>query len=253
MTGVRLIVGCRLDLARFSVAAGLSDRPQGLWAALPPAHARQGARGQGQVPARSGRDVEEWNEGLLAILRHERPVARTRRSILRGCKARLRRPRLLRADAALSAERSRASLRDIADAARLAARADGRHGRRSLSLPDRRMLQDVVTCIRLQDHDRQGGLPEREARRPLPQNARRNGAAVSKRYPEALCAHAWRSPSAARFSLDELTYTYPTEVLEDGLYGAGAAGKARLGRRCRSAIPMACPITSRRSCAMNST
>ena len=43
VTGVRLIVGCRLDLEDFPSAAGLSDRPRGLWTAVPAADPRQSA------------------------------------------------------------------------------------------------------------------------------------------------------------------------------------------------------------------
>ena len=50
-TGVRLIVGCRLDLSRRRGAAGLSHRPRRLWPAVPPAVARQEARRQGRLRA----------------------------------------------------------------------------------------------------------------------------------------------------------------------------------------------------------
>ena len=55
VTGVRLIVGCRLDLADGIVDAGLSDRPARLFAALPPAVARQEARRQGASAISTGR------------------------------------------------------------------------------------------------------------------------------------------------------------------------------------------------------
>ena len=50
-TGVRLIVGCRLDLADGLFGPGLSDRPAGLRASLPSAVAWQEARRQGEMPS----------------------------------------------------------------------------------------------------------------------------------------------------------------------------------------------------------
>ena len=41
VTGVRLIVGCRLDLAMRHLASGLSDRSQGLWPSVPASDGRQ--------------------------------------------------------------------------------------------------------------------------------------------------------------------------------------------------------------------
>ena len=54
-TGVRLIVGCRLDLrCGMSVLVYPTDRA-GLWPALPAAVPRQGAGGKGEVPPGLGR------------------------------------------------------------------------------------------------------------------------------------------------------------------------------------------------------
>ena len=53
-TGVRLIVGCRLDLTDGMSRAGLSDRPARLFAALPAAVARQEARRQGASAISTG-------------------------------------------------------------------------------------------------------------------------------------------------------------------------------------------------------
>jgi error-prone DNA polymerase len=67
------------------------------------------------------------------------------------------------------------------------------------------MLQDVVTCIRLKTKiDKAGFLKEKHADRFL------------KQPPDALA----RSPEIAKrctFSLDELSYSYPTETKQDGL------------------------------------
>ena len=67
-TGVRLIVGCRLDLDRRHLAARLS-RPTGRpIAALPAAVARQAARRQGASAMLDWADVVAYGEGLIAVL-----------------------------------------------------------------------------------------------------------------------------------------------------------------------------------------
>ena len=53
-TGVRLVVGCRLDLTDGTVAPGLSHRPRRLFAPVPAAQPRQEPGRQGQVPPRLG-------------------------------------------------------------------------------------------------------------------------------------------------------------------------------------------------------
>ena len=54
------------------------------------------------------------------------------------------------------------------------------------------------------------------------------------------CAARWKSPSGARFSLDELRYEYPEEVAPPGLTPHRAPGAARLGGR-GGAIPQGIP------------
>jgi error-prone DNA polymerase len=81
--------------------------------------------------------------------------------------------------------------------------------------PSRRMLQDVVTCIRLHTTiDNAGFRKERHADRYLkpPEEMLR----LFPKYKEAV-HRTWEIAERCRFSLDQLTYTYPTELLEDGL------------------------------------
>ena len=75
VTGVRLIVGCRLDLTDGSLAPGLSDRPARLWPALPAAVARQEARRQGEGACSAGTTSPSTREGLIAVLVPDRPDA----------------------------------------------------------------------------------------------------------------------------------------------------------------------------------
>ena len=82
--------------------------------------------------------------------------------------------------------------------------------------PTRRMLQDVVTCIRLHTTiDNAGFQKERHADRFLkpPEEMLR----LFPKYRARRCAARWEIAERCTFSLDELTYSYPTEVLEDGL------------------------------------
>ena len=80
--------------------------------------------------------------------------------------------------------------------------------------PERRILQDVVTCIR---HgvtiDDAGPRRERHADRYLkpPEEMPR----LFRRYPEAL-ARTLEIADRCRFSLDELAYQYPREAVTPG-------------------------------------
>ena len=82
-------------------------------------------------------------------------------------------------------------------------------------VPARRILQDVVTCIR---HgctiDDAGFRRERHADRYLKPPAEMHR--LFSRYPEAL-ARSVEIAKRCRFSLDELTYQYPEEALIPGL------------------------------------
>ncbi len=82
-------------------------------------------------------------------------------------------------------------------------------------VPAMRMLQDVVTCIRLKTTiDKAGFLKEKHADRFLKEPAEMER--LFRRYPEAI-ARTGEIATRCKFSLEELTYSYPTEVLEDGL------------------------------------
>jgi error-prone DNA polymerase len=81
--------------------------------------------------------------------------------------------------------------------------------------PGMRMLQDVVTCIRLKTTiDRAGFLKEKHADRFLKEPAEMER--LFRRYPEAV-ARTLEIAERCTFSLEELTYSYPTEVLHDGM------------------------------------
>jgi error-prone DNA polymerase len=107
--------------------------------------------------------------------------------------------------------------------------------------PDRRILQDVVTCIRHNCTIDAAGFA-RAPRRPLSEAARRNAPPV-----QALSGARWRTSKIAercRFSLDELAYQYPDEVCIPGMTPQQALEKLTW-EGAASAIPRACPTRRR--------
>ena len=205
-TGVRLIVGCRLDLADgMSVLVYPTDRP---------AYARLcrllslGKKRGGKAQCRlDWSDLVAYGEGLIAVLVPDEAddiCALRLRRLARG----LRRPRLYGADAAPAAERRAPAARTV------------EHGAQArvptvvtndvlFHVPARRILQDVVTCIRHNcTIDEAGFRRERHADRYLkpPEEMAR----LFSRYPEAL-ARTLEIAARCRFSLDELAYQYPHE------------------------------------------
>ena len=99
-------------------------------------------------------------------------------------------------------------------------------------VPARRILQDVVTCIRHNcTIDDAGFRRERHADRYLkpPEEMAR----LFSRYPEAL-ARTIEIAARCRFSLDELAYQYPEERDHARPDAAAGARKTHLGRRRRA-------------------
>jgi error-prone DNA polymerase len=212
VTGVRLIVGCRLDLEDFpSLLVYPTDRK---------AYARlcrlltigKGRAGKGKCQL-FWKDVQEWSEGLIAILvtKDPSPELGTHLHSLKsefGERAYCALTRRFRPNDV-------AKLHAIAEAARLARVAAVVTGDVLYHTAEQRMLQDVVTCIRLRTTiDKAGFLKEKHADRFL--KAPDETARLFKRYPDAL-ARTLEISRRCTFSLDELSYSYPTEVNEDGL------------------------------------
>lgn len=211
VTGVRIVVGCRLDLADGpSLLAYPSDRAA--YARL----CRLLTLGKSRVE--KGKcllafdDLVAWGEGLVLVLLTDAPDEQL--------KTELRRLRGEFGDRAFCALTRRfgpndqvrlARIADLAQSARVPTVATGDV---LYHEPERRILQDVVTCIRLGTTiDAAGFRKERHAGRWLkpPQEVAR----LFGRYPEAV-AHSLEIADRCSFSLDELTYSYPTEV-EDGV------------------------------------
>jgi error-prone DNA polymerase len=212
VTGVRLIVGCRLDLDDFpSLLVYPTDRK---------AYGRlcrlltvgKGRAGKGKCSL-AFRDVEEWCEGLIGVLVTDKPTPALGEHL-----SRLRKAFGDRAYCSLTRRyrpNDASMLLAIANAAAQAAVPTVVTGDVLYHTPERRMLQDVVTCIRLKTTiDKAGFLKEKHADRflKMPAETKR----LMRRYPEAL-ARTHEIAARCKFSLDEMTYSYPTEVLEDGL------------------------------------
>jgi len=211
-TGVRLIPGSRVNLVDgASLLLYPTDRvAYGRMCRLLSLGKSRAGKGQCHL---GWSDVAAWNEGLIAILLTHEPdenlqtdLARTREIFGDRGYCSLTR-RFLPDDA----ERL-ARIAELARVARVPTIVTGDVLYHDIS---RRMLQDVVTCIRLGTTiDNAGFRKERHANRHLnpPQE-------VLRLYPEHRDAVARSMEIIARcqFSLDQLRYSYPTEVLQDGL------------------------------------
>ncbi len=207
-TGIRLVVGCRLDLADgMSVLVYPTDRP---------AYARLSRLiSLGKKRAGKGQCHLEWQDlvaycdGLLAVLVPD--------AANETCAQQLRRLREAFSDRAYMALTLRRRPNDqlrLWDLSNLAAAARVPTVVTNDVLfhePDRQMMQDVVTAIRhnVTIHEL-GHRRERFADRYLkpPEEMHR----LFARYPEAL-ARTVEIMERCAFSLDELAYQYPEERL----------------------------------------
>jgi len=219
-TGVRLIVGCRLILADGTdLLVYPTDRA---------AYARL-CRMLSVGKARAGKakcelhwdDLADWGEGLIAMLVPDKADDMTA--------LRLRKLASLfpgRSYLALTLRRRPRDFLRLHDLANLAAQAGVATVATNDVLfhaPDQRMLQDVMTCIREGvTIDDAGFAKNRHADRYLkpPEEMAR----LFRLWPEAVARSA-ELAARCRFSLDELAYQYPHEVVEDGLTAQATLAK----------------------------
>jgi error-prone DNA polymerase len=211
-TGVRLIVGCRLDLNDGqSMLVYPTDRP---------AYARLcrllslGKKRGGKAKCKlDWSDLVAYGEGLIAVLVSDEAddtfALRLRR---------LREAFGDRAYVALTLRRRPNDQLRLHHLSNLASQARVPTVVTNDVLfhePSRRILQDVVTCIRHNcTIDDAGFRRERHADRYL--KAPQEMARLFSRYPEAL-ARTREIAGRCRFSLDELAYQYPEERTMPGL------------------------------------
>ena len=211
-SGVRLIVDCRLDLAcGMSVLVYPMDRPAyGRLCRLLSLGKKRGGKARCRL---DWSDLAAYGEGLVAILVPDEADDL--------CALRLRRLAEAfagRAYLALTLRRRPNDAMRLFELANLAAQAGVAPIVTNdvlFHVPGRRILQDVVTCIR---HgctiDEAGFRRERHADRHLkpPEEMAR----LFERYPEAL-ARTLEIAGRCCFSLDELAYQYPEEATMPGL------------------------------------
>ncbi len=212
VTGVRLIVGCRLDLqCGTSMLVYPTDRrAYGRLCRLLSLGKKRAGKGQCHL---DWPDVEQWNDRLLAVLLPDDVSGD-----LDGELVKLQRIFGDRSYCALTRRflpDEAARLEGIAIAAAQARVPTVVTNDVLYHCQTRRMLQDVVTCIRLRTTiDNAGFLKERHADRFLKQPDEM--LRLFSKYEQAV-RRTWEIAERCRFSLDQLTYTYPTEELEDGL------------------------------------
>ena len=211
-TGVRAVVGCRLDL-QDGTALLVYPTDRAAYGRL----CRLLTIGKGRAGKAAcelhWEDLEAWSEGLLAVLIPDEADE--------VCATRLRRLSGLFGDRSYMALTLRRRPRD---ALRLHALANMALAARARSVatndvlfatPDKRILQDVVTCIR--EHttiDDAGFRRERHADRYL--KRAEEMARLFGRHPAAI-ARSVELAERCTFSLDELKYRYPEESLIPGL------------------------------------
>ncbi|MBS0502209.1 MAG: error-prone DNA polymerase [Proteobacteria bacterium] len=215
-TGVRLVAGCRLDLMD---GTNLLVWPQdrAAWSNL----TRMLTAGKERVDRKKGEkgqcflhweDVEAWNGGLIAALVPDEAdratgIALAQMADIFGDRAHLaltrrRRPGDMKRLHALDALARRYSVRPVPT------------GDVFYDSPDKRMLQDVVTAIR--EHctiDELGFRRERYADRFL--KSPKEMARLFAGFPDAIRATA-DIAERCTFSLRELSYQYPDEIVMSG-------------------------------------
>ena len=213
-TGVRAIVGCRLDLTDgTALLIYPTDRA---------AYGRM-CRLLSVGKARAGKgachldwsDVDEWNEGLIAMLAPDRADAVTEAALTRT--RRIFRDRAYMALSIRRRPRDAVRLRDLANLAAAARVPTVATGDVLYHAPDRRMLQDVVTCIREKcTIDELGARRERFADRHLKAGKEMERLFLRYLKDASSIARSVELASRCTFSLDHLEYQYPDEIQVPG-------------------------------------
>ena len=211
-TGVRLVVGCRLDLED-GTAMLVYPTDRAAYSRL----CRLLSIGKGRAGKGACRlgwdDVAAWGEGQIVVFvpgRIDDGLGGRLRRLKSdfGDRAYLALTRRFRPNDALRLYR----LEETARAARVPTVATNDV---LYHAPERRMLQDVVTCIREGcTIDNAGFRRERFADRFLKPPAEM--ARLFERHPDAI-ARTTEIAERCTFSLSELEYQYPSEVVEAGL------------------------------------
>ncbi|QJU59353.1 error-prone DNA polymerase [Sphingomonas sp. AP4-R1] len=206
-TGVRLVPGCRLDLAcGTSLLVYPTDRPA--WSRLTRLLTVGKARAGKGACALQWDDVAAWSDGLIAILVPDMPDVVTAAALVRM--------RDIFADRAYLALTWRRRADDALRIHHLSVQAE-QVGMRCVATrdvlyhsPERRLLQDVVTAIREKSTiDALGFRRESCSDRHL--TSRSEMERLFADYPDALAASG-DIVAACHFDLGQLRYQYPQEV-----------------------------------------
>ena len=213
-TGVRAIVGARLDLVDGSALLVYPTDRAGYGRLCRLLSAGKARAGKGACHL-DWSDIEDWSEGLLAMLAPDRADGATEAALART--ARIFGGRAYLALSIRRQPRDAIRLRDLSAMAAAARVPTVATGDVLYHAPDRRLLQDVVTCIREKcTIDELGDRRERFADRHLkaPEEMER----LFRRYLKDAGPVARSAELAARctFSLDELRYQYPDEIRTPG-------------------------------------
>ncbi|HYF89100.1 error-prone DNA polymerase [Azospirillum sp.] len=211
-TGVRLVIGSRLDLTDGTALLLYPMDRAGYGRLCRLLTLGKGRAGKGACDL-SWEDVADWAEGLLAILVPDEPDDRCARQL-----ARLRHTFPGRCYVALTLRRRPGDVLRLHLLSELAAT----HRVPTVMTndvlyhaPDRRIMQDIVTCIRKGcTIDSAGFRRERYADRFLQPPS--EIARLFARHPEAV-ARTLEIVERCKFGLDELQYQYPEEVVIPGL------------------------------------
>ncbi|CAH0354384.1 error-prone DNA polymerase [Sphingobium sp. CECT 9361] len=213
-TGVRSIVGCRLDLTDGTALLVYPADKAAYGRMCRLLSVGKGRAGKGACHL-DWSDLEEWHDGLIALLVPDGADATTETAL-----ARMRRIFGNRCYAALSIRRrprDAIRLRDLAAMAAAARVPTVATNDVLYHAPDRRLLQDVVTCIREKcTVDDLGERREGFADRHLKTAAEMER--LFRRYLKDVSPVARTVELAARctFSLEELKYQYPDEIQVPG-------------------------------------
>ncbi len=210
--GIRLVVGCRLDL-RDSLPVLVYPIDRSGYAQL----CRLLTLGKGRAGKGAchldWQDLADHGEGLIAVLLPDAPD-----EALAGSLSHLRAAFADRAYLALTLRRrpgDAVRLRQLADMAQAARVPSVATGDVLYHVPERRILQDVVTCIREGCTIEQAGFRrERTIDRCLKSPAEM--ARLFGRHPEAV-ARTLEIVARCPFSLSDLRYQYPDEVSDPAL------------------------------------
>ena len=214
VTGVRAIVGCRLDLTDGTALLVYPTDRAAYGRLCRLLSIGKGRAGKGACHL-DWSDVEKWNEGLIAVLVPDRADAATATAL--ASTSRIFGDRTYMALSIRRHPRDAERLRDLAALAAKARVPTVATGDVLYHSADRRLLQDVVTCIREKcTIDQLGARRERFADRHLKSATEMER--LLRRYLKDVSplARSVELAERCKFTLEELKYQYPNEICVPG-------------------------------------